>query len=109
MKKKAKRILLALAVVVVMVPAIAWVGFRVWARHAGSQAVVALMSDEQLIALGHDILASDPESMPPHTISICFRLMEIDPELAEKCFERIESTARPAPYPNSIREEDPAQ
>lgn len=107
MKKKTKRILLALATVVVMIPVIAWGSYKVWARHAGSQAVVALMSEEQLIALGHEILESEPGSMPPHTISICFRLEEVDPELADACFEHILLTVGSAEQPKQSGEETP--
>ena len=59
---KKKRILLVLAAVLVMIPVIAWVGFRIWARHAGSWAVTGLMSDEQLIAICQEDGGDRPEA-----------------------------------------------
>lgn len=79
---KKKRILLVLAAVLVMIPVIAWVGFRIWARHAGSWAVTGLMSDEQLIAICQEALECEQGQVPEHIGAAVVRMEEIDPKLA---------------------------
>lgn len=59
----------------------------------------ANMTDEELIAIGQAVLRGGQGNMPDHAFAACFRLEEIDPELAEACFRHIEDTALPAVKP----------
>ncbi|MCI8386163.1 MAG: trypsin-like peptidase domain-containing protein [Acutalibacter sp.] len=99
---KKKFVLLALAVV--LVAAISVTAFAVLEEpeeepYVDSWEATENMTDEELIAIGHEILGCGQGSLPQYAFAVCFRLEEIDPDLADACFDYILKNALPAEQP----------
>lgn len=107
---KRKFVLLALAAV--LVAAISVTAFAVLEEpeeepYVDSWEVTGNMTEEELIAIGEQYLCDG--QITRHLFAVIVRLQDIDPELSQACFQRVQEASAPARLPEQKYEDTPVR